>query len=59
MNQTYFTLYSVLFLKNSAFRFLADHYEMQGLRDCLLVEQDEKIELTKKLQDLEKECKYI
>lgn len=53
----HFTLYSVLFITFSAFWFLADHYEIQGLRDCLLVEQDEKIELTKKLKDLEKECK--
>ncbi|VFQ59514.1 unnamed protein product [Cuscuta campestris] len=31
------------------------HYEIQGLKDCLLVEQEEKAELSKKLQDLEKE----
>ncbi|CAH9134635.1 unnamed protein product [Cuscuta epithymum] len=30
-------------------------YEIQGLRDCLLVEQEEKTELKKKVQELEKE----
>lgn len=32
-----------------------DYYEIQGLNDYLLVEQEEKNELSKKLQDLEKE----
>ncbi|PHU01276.1 hypothetical protein BC332_31063 [Capsicum chinense] len=31
------------------------HYEIQDLKDCLLVEQEEKNELNKKLQDMEKE----
>ncbi|CAK9169397.1 unnamed protein product [Ilex paraguariensis] len=31
------------------------HYEIQDLKDCLLIEQEEKNELSKKLQDLEKE----
>ncbi|XP_019182098.1 PREDICTED: protein At-4/1 [Ipomoea nil] len=31
------------------------YYEIQGLRDCLLVEQEEKNELNKKLHDSEKE----
>ncbi|CAI9766434.1 unnamed protein product [Fraxinus pennsylvanica] len=31
------------------------HYEIQGLKDLLLIEQEEKNELNKKLQDLEKE----
>nr|GLL44308.1 protein At-4/1 [Ipomoea trifida] len=35
--------------------FVSDYYEIQGLRDCLLVEQEEKNEVNKKLQDLEKE----
>ncbi|XP_044471414.1 protein At-4/1 isoform X2 [Mangifera indica] len=30
--------------------------EIQDLKDCLLLEQEEKNELNKKLQDLEKEC---
>ncbi|XP_052198535.1 protein At-4/1 isoform X3 [Diospyros lotus] len=32
------------------------HYEVQGLKDCLLIEQEEKNELNKKLQNFEKEC---
>nr|GMD77880.1 4/1 protein [Ipomoea batatas] len=35
--------------------FVSDYYEIQGLRDCLLVEQEEKNEVNKKLHDLEKE----
>lgn len=35
---------------------LADQAEIQDLRDCLLLEQEEKNGLHKKLQDLEKEC---
>ncbi|XP_052198537.1 protein At-4/1 isoform X5 [Diospyros lotus] len=31
------------------------HYEVQGLKDCLLIEQEEKNELNKKLQNFEKE----
>ncbi|KAL2533410.1 Protein At-4/1 [Abeliophyllum distichum] len=31
------------------------HYEIQGLKDLLLIEQEEKNELNKKLQDLERE----
>ncbi|XP_019259723.1 PREDICTED: protein At-4/1 isoform X2 [Nicotiana attenuata] len=31
------------------------HYEIQGLKDSLLVEQEEKNELNKRLQDMEKE----
>lgn len=31
------------------------HYEIQGLKDCLLVDQEEKIELSEKVQNLEKE----
>ncbi|XP_057978806.1 protein At-4/1 isoform X2 [Malania oleifera] len=33
--------------------------EIQDLKDCLLVEQEEKNELSKKLQNLEKECGSI
>nr|GMD74292.1 4/1 protein [Ipomoea batatas] len=35
------------------------YYEIQGLRDCLLVEQEEKNEVNKKLHDLEKESAVI
>ncbi|GAA0162357.1 hypothetical protein LIER_43603 [Lithospermum erythrorhizon] len=31
------------------------YYEIQGLKDCLLVEQEEKNDLNKKFQELEKE----
>ncbi|KAK2980815.1 hypothetical protein RJ640_020467 [Escallonia rubra] len=31
------------------------HYEIQDLKDCLMIEQEEKNELNKKLQNLEKE----
>lgn len=34
---------------------MSDCGEIQDLRDCLLVEQEEKHELKRKLQDLEKE----
>lgn len=36
---------------------MTDELEIQGLRDCIRSEQDEKNELNKKLQQLEKECK--
>lgn len=35
---------------------VTDNLEIQDLKDCLLLEQEEKNELNKKLQDLEKEC---
>lgn len=35
---------------------VTDNLEIQDLRDCLSVEQEEKNELNKKLQDLEKQC---
>ena len=35
---------------------MTDNLEVQDLKDCLTVEQEEKNELNKKLQDLEKEC---
>lgn len=38
---------------------LTGHYEIQGLKDCLLVEQEEKNELSKRLENLEKECAYL
>lgn len=34
----------------------ADILEIQDLKDCLAIEQEEKNELSKKLQDLQKEC---
>ncbi|KAB2092224.1 hypothetical protein ERO13_A02G011900v2 [Gossypium hirsutum] len=33
--------------------------EIWDLKDCLLIEQEEKNELTKKLQEAEKECKFV
>ncbi|KAL6194533.1 hypothetical protein ACLB2K_035615 [Fragaria x ananassa] len=33
----------------------SDVFEIQDLRDCLAIEQEEKLELNRKLQDLEKE----
>lgn len=38
--------------------YFIDHYEIQGLKDSLLVEQEEKNELNKRLRDMEKECEY-
>lgn len=35
---------------------MTDNQEIQDLKDCLTIEQEEKNELNKKLQDLEKEC---
>uniref|UniRef100_A0A2P2IR30 Uncharacterized protein n=1 Tax=Rhizophora mucronata TaxID=61149 RepID=A0A2P2IR30_RHIMU len=49
---TYVTLKSSLTI-------LAGNLEIQDLKDCLLVEQEEKNELNKKFRDLEKERKYI
>ena len=37
--------------------FMTDHLELQDLKDCLMVEQEEKNELNKKFQGLEKDCK--
>ena len=36
---------------------MTDHLELQDLKDCLMVEQEEKNELNKKFQGLEKDCK--
>jgi hypothetical protein len=41
---------------NFADHSVTDHLELQDLKDCLMVEQEEKNELNKKLQGLEKEC---
>lgn len=38
---------------------MTDNLEIQDLKDCLLLEQEEKNELNKKLQDLEKECMLL
>lgn len=35
---------------------MTDILEIQDLKDCLAIEQEEKNELNKKVQDLEKEC---
>lgn len=43
-------------VNESAVDFVADHHEIQDLKDCLTIEQEEKNELNKKLQNLEKEC---
>lgn len=33
-----------------------DNLEIQELKDCLTIEQEEKNELNRRLQDLEREC---
>lgn len=38
---------------------MTDVLEILDLRDCLLIEQEEKNELNKKLQDVEKECESV
>lgn len=38
---------------------LTDNLEIQDLKDCLLIEQEEKNELSKKLQELEKEGECV
>jgi len=43
----------VLFIINH----LTDNSEVQDLKECLAVEQEEKNELNRKIQNLEKECK--
>lgn len=35
---------------------MVDNLEIQDLKDCLTIEQEEKNDLNKKLQDLEKDC---
>ena len=35
---------------------LTDDLEIQDLKDCLMIEQEEKNELSRKIQELEKEC---
>jgi hypothetical protein len=44
---------------NFADHSVTDHLELQDLKDCLMIEQEEKNELNKKLQGLEKECKCL
>lgn len=39
--------------------FLTDNAEVQDLKECLLAEQEEKNELNRKIQHLEKECKGL
>ncbi|KAJ0592105.1 hypothetical protein HanHA300_Chr03g0080991 [Helianthus annuus] len=34
-------------------------YEIQDLKDCLMMEQEEKNDLNRKLQSLEKECTFM
>lgn len=46
-------------VNESAVNFVADHHEIQDLKDCLMIEQEEKNELNKKLQNLEKECEWM
>lgn len=46
-------------VNESAVNFVTDHHEIQDLKDCLMIEQEEKNELNKKLQNLEKECEWI
>ena len=36
---------------------LTDNAEIQDLRECLMIEQEEKNGLNRKVQNLEKECK--
>ncbi|CAI9099312.1 OLC1v1036107C1 [Oldenlandia corymbosa var. corymbosa] len=36
-----------------------DHDEIQGLKDCILIERAEKEDITKRLEDLEKECAHL
>jgi hypothetical protein len=36
-----------------------DNLELLDLKDCLLIEQEEKNELSKKIQELEKECECV
>lgn len=36
-----------------------DQNEIQDLKDCLMMEQEEKNGLNRKLQSLEKECMFI
>lgn len=38
---------------------MTDNLEIQDLKDCLLLEQEEKNELNKRVQDLEKECMFF
>lgn len=38
---------------------LTDNLEIQDLKDCLMIEQEEKNELSKKLQELEKEGECV
>lgn len=41
------------------FFLLTDEFEIRDLKDCLSIEQEEKNELNKKLQRVEKECEYL
>ena len=38
---------------------LTDDLEIQDLKDCLMIEQEEKNELSRKIQELEKECECV
>ena len=38
---------------------MTDRQEIQDLKDCLMVEQEERNISTKKLQNLEKECECV
>ena len=38
---------------------MTDLLEIMDLRDCLVIEQEEKNELNRKLQNMEKECEFL